>query len=155
LFFFSNIFSTFTAGFRLNEMKKAVSIFFLLLANITLLAHAAIPHHHHLSEPTAMCTAQHEHPDATHPNGETQENAGVEACSISLVYTQTNHTKPVIQSLAAKFQPAVCLLFLCPDCSITQILAFSGRPLRPKPYLSFSSTEFIAQSTGLRAPPAC
>lgn len=28
-------------------MKKAISIFFILLANIAILAHAVVPHHHH------------------------------------------------------------------------------------------------------------
>ncbi|MDR2805123.1 MAG: hypothetical protein LBB85_05680 [Dysgonamonadaceae bacterium] len=136
-------------------MKKTIFIFFLWLANITLLAHAAIPHHHHLSEPTAMCTAQHEHPDATHPDGETKGNVSFEACLISHIYTKADNNKPDIQSPDARFQPAICLLFLCPDCSIDQISVSSRRRFLPKPYLPFSSTEFIAQSAGLRAPPVC
>jgi hypothetical protein len=35
-------------------MKRSVSIIFLLLANVFLLAHAVVPHHHHDSMPVAV-----------------------------------------------------------------------------------------------------
>ena len=40
-------------------MKKAVAISFLLFANLVLLAHAFVPHHHHEGVP--ICFSSHEH----------------------------------------------------------------------------------------------
>ncbi|MDR1526101.1 MAG: hypothetical protein LBS46_00325 [Dysgonamonadaceae bacterium] len=138
-------------------MKRAVFISFLLLAHIALLAHAVIPHHHHPEMPATMCTVHHHHEpnDAMHPCGDTDENSAWKDCQLSTIYAKVDHHKQVSPSLDAKFQPVVCLLFLCPDCSITKRIALSGLPFRLKPYIPFPSTEFIARSIGLRAPPVC
>ncbi|MDR0541014.1 MAG: hypothetical protein LBH19_02250 [Dysgonamonadaceae bacterium] len=136
-------------------MKKAIFLSFLLLADIALLAHAVIPHHHHHWEPAAMCTDRHEHQDAAHRDGDTKENNRFEDCLVSHIYAKVDNNKQTFRSFEVQLQPVVCLLFLCPDCAITQIIALAGLPFRLKPYIPFLPAEFIVRSIGLRAPPVC
>ncbi|MDR2682918.1 MAG: hypothetical protein LBB64_03495 [Dysgonamonadaceae bacterium] len=137
-------------------MRKAVFLSFLWLANVALLAHAVIPHHHHSSAPAAVCMAHHiEHSGATHAGDDADENGDWADCMLSFFYAKTDPSQTVTPSPDTPFQPVVCLLFLCPDCAITQITALAGLPFRLKPYIPFASTEFIARSIGLRAPPVC
>lgn len=35
-------------------MKRAISIFFILLANVAILVHVVVPHHHHNTIPVAI-----------------------------------------------------------------------------------------------------
>lgn len=44
-------------------MKRSVSIIFLLLANVFLLAHAVVPHHHHDNMPVAVLDLYGHHHD--------------------------------------------------------------------------------------------
>ena len=62
-------------------MKRKVSILFLLLANLFLLAHAVVPHHHHESVPVEVL---HLHGNGHHHNHDSSHHHNSpETCLIS------------------------------------------------------------------------
>ena len=76
------------------RMKRKVSIIFLLLANVFLLAHAVVPHHHHDSMPVAVLDLHghhHDHHDHdshhqdhnSHHHDASHHHDGPETCLIS------------------------------------------------------------------------
>ncbi|MDR3366008.1 MAG: hypothetical protein LBO71_03455 [Prevotellaceae bacterium] len=139
-------------------MRKALTISFLLLANIAVLAHSAIPHHYHEGIPAAVigvCNTggeeeahgyRHHHHDAN--------SATVEDCLLEKVGTRT---------VGSEGQPdaAVCniLLLPCTPCltsfgaDVQSDLSFTA--FVHKPCVQSYHTIFVARSLGLRAPPAC
>ena len=65
-------------------MKRSVSIIFLLLANVFLLAHAVVPHHHHDNMPVAVLDLHgHHHDNDSHHHDASQHHDGPETCLIS------------------------------------------------------------------------
>ena len=72
-------------------MKRKVSIMFLLLANVFLLAHAVVPHHHHDSMPVAVRDLHGHHHDNdshhqdhdSHHHDASHHHDGPETCLIS------------------------------------------------------------------------
>ena len=72
-------------------MKRTVSILFLLLANVFLLAHAVVPHHHHDSMPVAVLDLHGHHHDNdshhqdhdSHHHDASHHHDGPETCLIS------------------------------------------------------------------------
>lgn len=64
-------------------MKRTVSILFLLLANVILLAHVVVPHHHHDSVPVEVLylhdNGHHHH----HDHDSSHHHDGPETCLIS------------------------------------------------------------------------
>ena len=73
------------------RMKRSVSIMFLLLANVFLLAHAVVPHHHHDSMPVAVLDmhGHHHNHDSHHQDHDSHHHDashhhdGPETCLIS------------------------------------------------------------------------
>jgi hypothetical protein len=126
----------FKTGFN---AKKTVALSFMLLAGITLLAHAVISHHHHDDNINAgECTAP---------------NKCVDDCSLENIYIKFDNDKQVSQSLDFNFDLLPCFFALFPDYFIHPIVLDIGLPFRQKPYIIDFCTEFISRSTGLRAPP--
>ncbi|WP_313380484.1 DUF6769 family protein [Proteiniphilum saccharofermentans] len=149
-------------------MKKAVAISFLLLANMIVLVHAVIPHHHHNQLPVSFDIVQHEHGDATHehfphnhdtqhpvPHGDNSHGHKVfEECILNQAYLKIGNDKQVAQLHNLDFTLLSCLLTPFSD-SLTAVAGLEGLPFRQNPYLLSYHTEFISQSLGLRAPPVC
>jgi hypothetical protein len=123
-------------------MKKAISVSFLLLANIVLLAHAVVPHHYHGQVPVISCDFQHEQNDDTNDHND---------CLLSKVYLRFGGDKQLLPFIDVNAELFFCLLPVFSD-------GFSNLetlPFRYKPYLQFLYLAQISQSLGLRAPPAC
>ena len=141
-------------------MKKAITFSFLLLANIVLLVHVSIPHHHHdkaavcfLATHCADSEETHKHaPDSgcqQHDDGNT-----IEECPLKAVYVRLENNKLLVDlSLENDFQYPV--LFLLSINPIDKMVDLKGLPFRQNPYLLPCYTDHISQSLGLRAPPVC
>ena len=136
-------------------MKRAIAISFLMLATITIVAHAVIPHHHHAQIPVAFATAHHhdthEH-DSTHNcDCNTHEHCNFEDCLLFNTIVRANNETQIKQF--TDFAYAALPLFSV--YSTPDIDNAFGLPFRQKPYLISYLTEYISQSLGLRAPPVC
>ena len=119
-------------------MKRALSLSFLLLAGIVILAHAVIPHHHHNGISFLSDAAHPEHDDA-HEN-----------CLMSKIYVKINNEKQKTQLHDFDFDLSP---FVFADDAISQTKFSNYLAITQKPYLLFDYTELIARSAGLRAPP--
>jgi hypothetical protein len=141
-------------------MKKATAIFFILIANVILLAHAVIPHHHHES---SVCIEKILGPDCDgnkhgisqndchHHNGNSpgncvlnlalffpsnQEKQECKFVNIADKHIQTDNNQAVqVNSEKISNVPEVNLN--------TQI-----------PFKTFSHSDFVSASNHLRAPPS-
>lgn len=141
-------------------MRKAISVFFILLANMVILAHTVVPHHHHnkvfasvvsLFDGDAQHKSEHHH-GTTHHHNDTDKS---EECLINEVYVATFR----VQDDAEIAQPLHINLDWHPLFAITSFS--SGIPIlqafsfRQKPYIELIHPIFITHSSGLRAPPFC
>jgi hypothetical protein len=141
------------------HMKKALTLSFLLLANIAVLAHSAIPHHYHNGVPVAVagvynadseeaCTydcRRHHH----EPN-----NATIEDCLLENVVARTVNDE---QQLDASGSNVFLLLwtFYLPSGSVSVPEDLLSISFVQQPFVQSYHTTFVTRSLGLRAPPAC
>lgn len=143
------------------RMKKAISIFFILLANIAILTHAVVPHHHHnkvfaaiinILDDDAQKVLNHSHNSETH-----HHDANPEECAINetvVAATFRLHKDNNIDSGSFDFHSGFDLF--AADLTDTVVSGlFVNLPFVPKPYIAGSHTDCIARAIGLRAPPAC
>jgi len=126
------------------NIKKAISLFILLFVNVMILAHAAIPHHHH--EATSVfftvycedCSDEHEHHTLTDTAYNTP--SGKYTKHICCSYTNCD-CKQNLNNLVAN-------VLITQNFVDNTIIHF-----QQKPYFFPFYTEFVVQSLGLRAPP--
>ena len=128
-------------------MKRALSLSFLLLASMLILAHAVIPHHHHDGIPIV---AAHQEDDSNQPNHETEEN-----WLLTIVKVRLGNDKQTCQSFDFDFDFLPCLITLLSDVTIPQVKDGVVLPFRYHPNILPLHIEFIVCSKGLRAPPVC
>ncbi|MDR1342686.1 MAG: hypothetical protein LBK18_05460 [Prevotellaceae bacterium] len=142
-------------------MKKALTLSLLLLANIVLLAHSAIPHHYHNGIPVTLSSGAYETEaeeahvhDYRHHHHE-QSSATVEDCLLdkTCLRTDSGNLLPDASSVYSAF-PLLCLPQLAFGCT-TGSADLLLLPFTQKPYTLSCHAAFIARSLGLRAPPAC
>lgn len=151
------------------SMKKAIGVGLLLLANMVLLVHAVIPHHHHDKLPN-LCNISYHQYDAVHrcqhfkdniivsENDEnTHRSLSLEDCLLDNVYIRFMNESHTIQAaeLGSDIDFHFALLYLSTDNSIRIGSDYDFLPFRQEPHLESLYTSFIAQSYGLRAPPLC
>ena len=139
----------------------------MFLANMVLLAHAFIPHHHPFSE---SCSISYHQSDAVHHCrhldskanfSENDRNAhrelGLKDCLLDNIYIRfvnDNHTcQPGGHDVDS--DPLFSLLYFPADYSNRIEPDSMPLPFLEKPYLASLYTGHIAQSKGLRAPPSC
>jgi hypothetical protein len=138
------------------NVKKAISLSFLLLANIVMLAHAVVPHHYH--ENTGVCVMSHcrdSNEAHRHENNHSQKhehggNALSDECSVDIhVFTKNDNNNCCLHSYCDCEQILYTLILDRVSISNFDIKI----PFQHKPYLLSYHTEYISQSLGLRAPP--
>ena len=141
------------------SLKRAVSLTFILLANMVLLVHVIIPCQH--DHDTIICACllsdldmdsekAHEQPldSESHQHG---DGCPMEECSVDLYFRHKKVKSAIDFSLNRDVQFIVSFLFsICPVVEITDL---EGSALRQKPYLLTCHTVYITRSLGLRAPP--
>lgn len=148
-------------------MKKAIGIGLLLLANIVLLVHAVIPHHHHDQLFNFCDITFHQHDAINHcrhlqSTGTFSENdkhthrgLGLDDCVLDDVYVRFVNDDHRIYVDESHIDFPSSLLCSLPYNPIQIKAAFTPLPFRQKPHLESFYTNHITQSTGLRAPPYC
>ena len=131
------------------RVKKVISLSFLLLANVVMLAHSVIFHHHDNPMSVVLCAEDHEHhcPDTETPS----KCCTFQNCLLGAPYTKADDFKPIKQG----FDNFEFIVIISSSNRITPITDLTGLPFRQKPYLPLFYSEFVSQSMGLRAPPAC
>lgn len=141
-------------------MKKTLAIIFLLLANITLLVHAAIPHHKHdgdfcfiTSSCENECDGHDKHHHQKHEHDSENGNMKCELNKILIIHNNANPKHEVIildlDHLPLTNLSLVSRLNHLPDTDIYQRDLKSQIPLKLSLYHIF-----INNSAGLRAPPS-
>lgn len=152
-------------------MRKAVGFMFLLLANLNLLAHAAIPHHHHNKIPVALVAANdlysHSNDGASNSQSEERDHSQpTEAnhahtadsdlfvnCLLSQAYLHALLQSQPERSISVVMLPDM-VAFTSGD-TLTDLTPHSNWTFRPNPYKESCYTNLVRASIGLRAPPAC
>jgi len=122
---------------------KIIALLFFMIANASIMVHAVICHHHFDDiQPVTQCNQIPCH-------------GNVGGCSLASIYV--NPCKCNQTFLQHDFDINLLPFFLFPfsDNPIFQIVDDAVLPIKQKPYLIFYHTEYIFQSLGLRAPPAC
>ena len=148
------------------SVKKAIALSFLLLANVIILAHTVISHHHHDAIFVTCTTAYHEndcnlpnhHHDDDQPAGQCDKpycHGSFEGCALETIYVNSCKCKQTFQLHDCRFELLPCVSTLFSDNSAPILDDDIGLPFRQNPYLQSYNTEYISQSLGLRAPPAC
>lgn len=140
-------------------MKKAISIFFILLANVAILAHAVVPHHHHNKVFAAIVNVldgevhdalNHTHDDA-HPHETNPEECAINETLVAAAFRMQKDN--CLDSGTFDFD---CHFDLFVTDITTAVPEPTGSlPFIPKPYVAGGHLDHIARAIGLRAPPAC
>ena len=150
-------------------MKKAITLSFLLLANIIILVHTFVPHHRHnqisftldassgklcddatyeyCCDDDIMITQQEGN---SHHHHHTLKECVLESAT---TFTRINDNKRTFQLF--NFNLLSVLFSLPSEHSLFRITDNVGAPFRQKPYLQFYYIEYLSLSLGLRAPPIC
>ena len=142
---------------------KVISLSFLLLANIVLLAHAVVLHHHHEDEGLCFfetrCSTDEEacsdenHDSQTAHHEHNQFPSSDQCCFIDNVYALVINE---IKSSCSQHEKCDCKHALISNILYTNDVC--DDPIihfRQNPSVLLFYSEFIAQSIGLRAPPVC
>ena len=143
-------------------MRNAIAIFLILCANIVLLAHVMIPHHHHDNIACFVLPVEEEHDNCcdheTDHKAQHESNTDDDCCILNDIlaiipdgYKQDNqHLEFKCQEIIIGLE-AFDLVSLEENTSNIKFL----NAFREKPYLENSYGVFATQSLGLRAPPIC
>ena len=147
------------------NFKKAISISFLLFANIAILVHVVLFHHHESQLSAAICAENltHQCSESTHkyPANDNANNYPVnerahKCCTIDNCILNDVISKAGGYKLSEPvFNNINVIVNNNPACHSFLITYLTGLPFRQKPYQPFFYDDFISQSLGLRAPPAC
>jgi len=127
-------------------MRKKVAICFLLLANIVLLAHAVLPHHHH--NDGSVCFFVNSCNKDVSGDNENHHNRCDDCSLINNVFINQQQGQDHI-----KYEPAShTVLFIIPDNHIDfkQLTSFSFEHI---PFLTSFFSSAVLRTCGLRAPP--
>lgn len=139
-------------------IKRNTALLFILLANIILLAHAAIPHHHHKgqvcieSSPCETDCESHEH-DAT--KNDHEHNCNTVSCVlIQDVILPSNYINQVSKSFnypcnQPNFEGSQAILF---NSGLIRFIP-PNLPIKLIPLISSTYSCFVRTGLGSRAPP--
>ena len=133
-------------------MKKTMALIFVFMANMVLLAHAVVPHHHHT--PVDVClaadviAADHEgvtnDPHASHDHSSTLE------CIIGDVIIRGADDKSGL--VLWEYHPLSDFDFILPQ-TVFFVAAVQERECLTVPFRESLPSVFICRAFGLRAPP--
>jgi len=151
----------------------------LLLANIIMLAHTIVPHHHHNGFVVALLersikerSQDHHHASSDHnhtPSGHNhtpsdhhqtpsthnhESNSETEKCALNEVYTRSDNSPKFECYENCDYKTSKT--FVSPrGIDKFSLVNEGGLPFRQKPYIESYYSKFSSGSIGLRAPPVC
>ncbi len=143
-------------------MRKAISIFFILLANIVILVHTVVPHHHHNKVLVAVISVldddvqvmfNHSHDaKSQHNNTDAKECAIYESAAGAVIRLQKDNSQ----------DNGIFPHGLQPDQFVANITdTWHADPIEKNlsqlttPYVARAGLDYCARALGLRAPPTC
>ncbi|MDR0795674.1 MAG: hypothetical protein LBE79_06435 [Tannerella sp.] len=126
-------------------MRKKVAIYFLLLANIILLVHTVLPHHHHTNGTVCFFTDSC-NKDIT--DSKASHHKTYDECSLANIFIRQQTGENLVKHELL----SQTLLFLIPYNSIDLklIIAFHSEHI---PFLKSKYISAELRTCGLRAPP--
>lgn len=140
-------------------MKNKTAFIFLLFANIILLAHAVVPHHHHKETPVSVsieCShdEEHNHHDKLlFCDGNHEQNDNI-PCNLTIGILSENIQHRI--NSFSKNTPSSDVLFY--SLLVLNYCTFSDK-IVPRPINLAENTplysRLLVSSLGLRAPPVC
>ena len=143
-------------------MKRAIYIFFILLADMTILAHTVIPHHHHYRNNmliTEIDLFDRSSFDLFHRHCNYPNSKDTEECPISdTIATVTPQSLKEERFDSDFFKPIEGNSLLCivsENCSVFECTHTQSVPCLFKPYLEKSLLNEDFCTSALRAPPVC
>lgn len=150
-------------------MKKVIALPLLLLANLVILAHAIVPHHHHDKIVVSICdflsiedALEHTHSDHHHGQEKGHEHTGHdlgEECLLNELYIRASSNQNLSASHSGDFDLSNSHLdfplYFCEFNQQIDLTDYGELPFRQKPYVYSYHTYYITHSLGLRAPPVC
>lgn len=144
----------------------------MLLANIIMLAHTIVPHHHHNGFVVALlernikersqdhhhASSGHNHTPSDHhqtPSTHNHEsNSETEKCALNEVYTRSDNSPKFECYENCDYKTSKT--FVSPrGIDKFSLVNEGGLPFRQKPYIESYYSKFSSGSIGLRAPPVC
>ncbi len=141
-------------------IRKRTAIFFILLANIVLLVHAVVPHHHHQeqvcieNEHCQNDSLAHNHNTPEHNHEHDGENSS-ESCALKqAVVIPANSVRQEFKCLGYDDNHSTFVNFHAILFSI-EFIPFVQKVVSNKqiPLITYSHSNFVSASLGLRAPP--
>jgi hypothetical protein len=137
------------------SIKKIISLSILLLANVVILAKPVVCYYQDtLTECVANqakdCCKQAKQDNCSNTKS-TQKSCDTQKCVLKNLFLQESNNKlpkPVFNSFNI-------ITDCISDYQIIQISNLTLLPFQQKPYVPLIYSNFISQSFGLRAPPAC
>lgn len=147
-------------------MKKATGFLFLLLANLALLAHTVIPHHHQDAHHISICNlltaddALNSHCAHHDINGQEHGANGLgDDCILNGLYIRVatgRYSLPSDEGHPLYDDTVTGYPFIYSVVNPATVLRDDGgRPFRHRPFLLSSYPQYVTCSVGLRAPPVC
>ena len=140
--------------------KRTLCVAALWVANILLLAHIAIPHHHHGDD--VKCCFDFHCKDCSHKPHDSQTHQhernpfSEKCCFIDNVYTLAENNIKTACHIHTKCDCRHILFTLISDSLHLQFFCNNTiTHFRQNPYIPLFYADFVAQSIGLRAPPVC
>jgi len=142
-------------------MKKTIKLLFLLLANMILLAHSIVPHHHHGEMETCFDThchdcheaCYHEYHDNTHQHEHEATSTSDKCCNIDNCYLPTENKINIACQIHTKCDCAQAYILISYTLNMQDFVDDTIIHFRQNPYVPIFYLDFISQSLGLRAPP--
>ena len=137
---------------------------FLLLANINILVHTIVCHHHY-DDISVIYSTHCEHDCGSHNNHQHDDNSPSDHCKDPYCHGSINdclltnfcvkfgNDKSTFQLVYFNFNFLPFISSLFSDYSLQPIYNNTCLPFRQKPYLPSYYTDYVSQSFGLRAPP--
>lgn len=142
-------------------MKKAIYVSLLLFANIIMLAHAVVPHHHHNGFIVALLESDHDknhghdhdHHHSSNPHNH-DSNESSEQCALNEAYTRSDND---LKFGCYKNYDYGSAKYFVSQAGINKFSFVNdyGLPFRQKPFIASYRSIFSSGSIGLRAPPVC
>lgn len=138
-------------------LKKLTAYSFILLANIVLLAHAVVPHHHHQSiacVESSHCqddNIAHKH-NAPADNHQHDGSSSANCILKQAVIVPSNQGKNETDCVFCSLNHSLDLQFTLPYTGNEAIIPIFSI-VASIPDVSFSFSSYITTSLGLRAPP--
>jgi len=138
----------------MNKRRKITTLLFLWLANMIILTHAAVAHHHYENECNSL---DHNHFDDLKATDECHIpccHGSIEKCLLSINYLISRDDIQCCTD-SSDYDLLPCFLILFSGYSVSEIDNDIGLPFRQNPYILSHYIEYIAQPLRLRAPPYC